>query len=66
MNDHALQPRIDALQAKLDLAILYLKALDLPHHAEGADWTPPGWNITVAELIWRLENDESSQSETNH
>ncbi len=57
MSESPLESRIERLEDKLDLALMYLKSLDGPGRAHGYDFTPPGWGITLADLIRHLEFD---------
>lgn len=49
------------LRAKLDFIIHYLELLDLHYHALGADFTPPGWDMTVQEMVHRLKAPPSGR-----
>ncbi|MCC6908114.1 MAG: hypothetical protein DYG94_03995 [Leptolyngbya sp. PLA3] len=55
----AVEPHSEAarLRAKLDMIIHYLERWDLHYHAHGADFRPPGWDITIQEMIWRLKDE---------
>jgi|GEM_PF-5395740 len=53
------EAKIKRLEAKLELAIYYLKRFDMTYRVHGFDYTPEGWDITLRELVDRLEPDAS-------
>jgi hypothetical protein len=57
MPQSSLESQIRRLEDKLDLALMYLRSLDGPGMAESYDVTPPGWGITLADLIRHLESN---------
>ncbi len=53
----------ERLRAKLDMITHYLELCDLYYHAQGADYKPTGWDITVREMVWRLTAGEPNRAE---
>jgi hypothetical protein len=48
------------------MIISYLERWDLYYHAHGADFQPPGWDITIQEMVWRLKDEKpTSAGRTN-
>ncbi len=45
------------------MIIHYLECWDLSCHADGADFRPPGWDITVQEMVWRLKDQRPHPAE---
>jgi hypothetical protein len=39
------------------MAIHYLELFDLHYHALGVDFKPPGWDVTIQEMIAFLDDD---------
>lgn len=52
------------LRSKLDMIIHHLELWDLHYHSHGADFRPPGWNITIQEMIRRLKDERPQPAKT--